>query len=262
MEPSISEYADFGISVGVADLTVIAASATFAEIAPDLPLPGCAWGMNHSSPIGNSRRFIRSSLCQKDSTVRSAPPPQRFTSRHSRGPEDGPWELAIAGELNDKSGDLIDKLVDVPRGSSGLIYFDSGGGSAYAGLAMATIIRLRELDATGIVAGECSSAALLPFAACPRRIVTPHSSLFFHPMRWQSEEDVKLEEAAEWARHFKILEDDLDGLLARLLSVPVERVIEWSRPGRFLTGSEFVQAGLAKLLDIFSPDLRRELDAG
>ena len=70
--------------------------------------------------------------------------------------------------------------------------------------------RLRGLRATGIVTGECSSAALWPFAACTRRLVTPCSVLLFHPMRWQSEENVGLAEAAEWARHFGQLEKEMD----------------------------------------------------
>ena len=187
------------------------------------------------------------------------PAPQRFTPHRPAASQEGPWEISIAGELNDKAGDLVDKLVDVPARSQGTIYFDSGGGSAYAGLAMATIIRLRGLDAVGIVAGECSSAALLPLAACRRRLVTPHASLFFHPMRWQSEEDVKLEEAAEWARHFKILEEDLDQLLARMFGLPVATIISWSRPGRFLTGVEFAEAGLATLVDLFASDLQAQI---
>ncbi|MFO0918209.1 MAG: hypothetical protein U0872_07835 [Planctomycetaceae bacterium] len=68
------------------------------------------------------------------------------------------WEIVLSGELTDKEGELHQKLVDVPRGSSGIIYFDSCGGSAYIGLALATLIRLRGLKATGIVVGECSSA--------------------------------------------------------------------------------------------------------
>jgi ATP-dependent Clp protease protease subunit len=187
--------------------------------------------------------------------VKRSPAPPRFTPR---SPE-GPWELAIAGDLDEKSGDLIDKLVEVPLRSRGTIYFDSGGGSAYAGLALAAIIRLRGLDAAGVVAGECSSAALLPFAACQRRFVTPHASLFFHPMRWQSEDDVRLEEAAEWARHFKVLEEDLDALLGRMLGIPVETIAAWTRPGRFLSGIEFAQVGLAKLVDLFSGDLQSQI---
>ncbi len=85
-----------------------------------------------------------------------------------------------------------------------------------------------------VVAGECSSAAIIPFAACRRRFVTPHSTLLFHPMRWQSEEDVRMEEAAEWARYFKILEEDIDTLLTRMFPCDMSVIQNWTRPGRFV----------------------------
>jgi ATP-dependent protease ClpP protease subunit len=163
--------------------------------------------------------------------------------------------MAICGELNDKQPEQIGRLVELPRGSRGVIYFDSGGGSVYAGLALATIIRLRGLRAIGVVAGECSSAALLPFAACTERFVTLHSTLLFHPMRWQSEEDVRFEEAAEWARHFKVMEEDIDRLLVKMFGISDDTLAEWTRPGRFLAGSDLVAAGLARQLDLFTGDL-------
>ena len=107
--------------------------------------------------------------------------------------------------------------------------------------------------------GECSSAALLPFAACPERFVTPQSYLFFHPVRWSSEENVKLEEAAEWTRHFGILEDEMDRLLAKLFDMPLETILGWTRPGRFFSGTELAAAGLAQLVDLFSGDLREQV---
>lgn len=165
------------------------------------------------------------------------------------------WELAINGDLTDKQHELISSLVEVPRRSRGVVWFDSGGGSVYVGLALCSIIRLRGLRITGVVASECSSAAILPFAACERRFVTPHSTLLFHPMRWQSAEDVRLEEATEWARHFKNLEGDLDQLLSRLFNFPEAKIAEWTNPGRFLSGTEIVEAGLAKMVDMFSGDL-------
>ena len=188
--------------------------------------------------------------------MKSGPSPQRF---HSDKEPQQPWELVLAGDLSEKGGELLERLVEVPYGSPGLIFFDSGGGSAYAGLALAAVIRLRGLQATGVVAGECSSAALIPFAACTQRIVTPHATLLFHPVRWQSDDDMQLEEAAEWARHFQILERSLDELLSRLFAVPVERITSWTRPGRFVTGPEFAAAGLAQMVDLFSGDLRSQL---
>jgi ATP-dependent protease ClpP protease subunit len=171
------------------------------------------------------------------------------------------WEIVLCGDLTDKQIDLTERLVGVPRRSRGTIFFDSCGGNVYVGLALASIIRLRGLNATAVVAGECSSASLLPFAACRRRYVTPHSTLLFHPMRWQSEEDVKLEEAAEWARHFTHLEKDLDSLLSRMLEVPEEKIQQWTRPGRFLTGPELAEAGVAKVVDLFGGDVWSQIGA-
>lgn len=172
----------------------------------------------------------------------------------------GRWELAICGDLTDRQYDLVNRLVEVPRNSSGTIYFDSCGGSAYVGLGLASLIRLRGLKPIGVVTGECSSAAILPFAACVRRFVTPHSTLLFHPLRWQSEESVKYEEAAEWARHFKEMERDLDEILSRMFETSLERLAAWTRPGHFVTGAEMVEAGLAEMLDLYSGDVWRQIE--
>ena len=169
------------------------------------------------------------------------------------------WEIVLSGEFDDKEASLHEKLVELPRGSRGLIYFDSCGGSAFMGLALASLIRLRGLKATGVVVGECSSAALMPLAACDERFVTTHSTLLFHPIRWQSEEQVKLEEAAEWARHFRVMETDHEQLLARLFGCDEEIIRNWSHPGRFVSGSELVAAGLARLLDLFQGDVWQQI---
>jgi ATP-dependent Clp protease, protease subunit len=165
------------------------------------------------------------------------------------------WEIIICGDLTDKQLELTERLVSVPAGSRGTLFFDSCGGSAYVGLGIASLIRLRGLDPLAVVTGECSSAAILPFAACRRRCVTPHSTLLFHPIRWQSEEDVRIEEAAEWARHFQILEADLDQLLARMFEMEIERLKTWTRPGKFISGPELVEAGLARMIDLFAGDV-------
>ena len=181
------------------------------------------------------------------------PPPGAWALSSSA--KDSEWEAGIFGDLTDKQTELFQQLLEVPRNSRGTIFFDSGGGSIYCGLALATLIKLRGLRAVGVVAGECSSATILPFAACERRFVTPHSTLLFHPIRWQSEEEVRLEEAAEWTRHFKLLETDMDGLLVRMLGVDPEKLQTWTRPGRFVSGPEFVAEGLAEMIDLFGGDV-------
>src|SRR5262245_6445918 len=128
--------------------------------------------------------------------------------------QEGPHEIALVGDLTDNESEITDKLLGIELGGEATMYSDSPGGSPYCALSLMSLILLRGLRITGIVTGECSSAALWPFAACKRRFVTPFSVLLFHPMKWQSEEHVGLSEAAEWARHFGQLENEMDRLLA------------------------------------------------
>jgi ATP-dependent protease ClpP protease subunit len=161
----------------------------------------------------------------------------------------GPVEIAFVGDLTDHEADLTDKLLSVEPGGSCTLYFDSPGGSPYCAMSLVSLMLLRRTQATGIVTGECSSAALWPFAACKRRLVTPLSVLLFHPMKWQSEEHVGLAEASEWARHFGALEGEMDRLLAKMLGASEKQLNEWIVSGRYVSGRELAAAGLAELID-------------
>ena len=165
---------------------------------------------------------------------------------------EGPIEIALMGDLTDNVVDIADKLLGVPHGGECTLYFDSPGGNPYAAVSLMNLVILRELEATAIVTGECSSAALWPFAACQHRFVTPYSALLFHPMRWQSEENVQLAEAAEWARHFAHLESQMDQLLADLFKIPLKKLVAWMQPGHYVTGAEIAESGLAEILDPMS----------
>ena len=184
---------------------------------------------------------------------------------------EGPLEIPLVGDLTENEADWSDKLLSVEPGGECILYFDSLGGSPYAALALMSLIVLRGMKATGVVAGECSSAALWPFAACRRRLVTPVSVLLFHPMKWQSEENVALTEAAEWARHFGHLEADMDQLLIDLLlagkegavtkesrqSPLAETLRRWIHAGRYVTGRELAETGLAELIELKPLDMLR-----
>jgi len=173
--------------------------------------------------------------------------------------EEGPLEIPVVGDLSENESDLCDKLLGVPPGGECLLYFNSPGGSAYAATSIMSLILLRGIRATGVVTGECSSAALWPFAACSRRLVTPFSVLLFHPMKWQSEEHVALAEATEWARHFRDLESSMDRLLGRLLGISSEQLERWTHPGCYTSGAMLVEAGLAEMIDLATLDSLREL---
>ncbi len=169
--------------------------------------------------------------------------------------QNGRFEVAVVGDLTDNAADIVDKLLSIEAGSHCTIYFDSPGGNPYTANSLVTIMRLRGLRATGVVTGECSSAAVWPFAACSRRLVTASSVLLFHPMKWQSEEQVGIREAAEWSRHFSSLEIEMDKLLIDLFGVKQDAdvanlVREWCNQHRYVTGREIAEAGLAELIDL------------
>jgi ATP-dependent protease ClpP protease subunit len=159
-------------------------------------------------------------------------------------------EIAIIGDVDDWEGDVVKALLELAPRSECVFYIDSAGGSVYGALAILTLLKHRRLEATAIVIGECSSAAVLLFAACRRRLVTPYSILLFHRMRWQSDKRVGSEEAFRWAKHFEAMEKDIDRLQIRLFGTAEEQVMKWTQGGYYVTGPEVVDAGLAELLEI------------
>ena len=182
-------------------------------------------------------------------------------TKKERGEREAPIEIAVCGDLTEHEADISEKLLAVSPGGECTLYFNSPGGSAYVALSLASLIVLRGIHATGVVVGECSSAAIWPLAACRRRIVTAHSVLLFHPLKWESGEHVSIDEAAEWARHFAHLEQDMDGVLARLLGVAPDRLSAWMKPGRYVSGHELATAGLAELVDL-APQIQPVVPSG
>jgi ATP-dependent protease ClpP protease subunit len=159
-------------------------------------------------------------------------------------------EIPIIGDVDDWEADVIKTLLEIPPGGLCTFYIDSAGGSVYGALAVLTLMRHRRIRGTAIVLGECSSAALLVFAGCDRRLVTPYSTLLFHRMRWQSEKRVGSEEAFLWAKHFDEMEKELDNLQAKLFGNAEEQLRTWTHGSHYVTGPQLVAAGLAEMLEV------------
>jgi len=159
-------------------------------------------------------------------------------------------EIPVIGDVDDWESEVVKALLELPPRGECIFYIDSAGGSVFGSLAVLTLMRHRKLTGTAIVLGECSSAAILLFAACKRRFVTPYSTLLFHRMRWQSEKRVGAEEAYLWAKHFEELEKDIDNLQIRLFGAAPDEVRSWTSGGHYVTGPQMVAAGLAELLEM------------
>src|SRR4051794_22568626 len=78
-------------------------------------------------------------------------------------------EIAVVGEVDDWESEVVKALLEVAPGGECVFYIDSAGGSVFGALAVLTLLRQRRLSASAVVLGECSSAALLLFAACRKR---------------------------------------------------------------------------------------------
>ena len=159
-------------------------------------------------------------------------------------------EIALIGEVDDWENDVVKELLEAKPKRECTFYIDSMGGSVYGALTITTLLRHRQLACTGIVLGECSSASLLIFAACQKRLVTRYSTLLFHRMRWQSDKRVGAREASLWCKHFETMEKDIDDLQARLFGAAEQQVREWTDKGEYVTGPQLVAAGLAELLEV------------
>src|SRR3954467_7346414 len=163
---------------------------------------------------------------------------------------DAAGEIPVVGEVDDWEADVVKALLELPPGSGCVFYIDSAGGSVFGALAVLTLLRHRRIDATAVVLGECSSAALLLFAGCRRRVVTPYSTFLFHRMRWQSEKRVSANEAFHWAKHFEDMERDIDELQVRLFGKAGEQVRAGTSGGQYVNGPQLVAAGLAEMLEL------------
>src|SRR5262249_20271854 len=156
-----------------------------------------------------------------------------------------PVELVLAGEVDDWEKDVLEELLKAPPGGECVFYIDSSGGSVYGALAVVALMRHRRLQGRAVVLAECSSAALLLFASCPR------GSACLCPGRGGATERTRRPAApVTGARHFETLEREMDELLIRLLGKADEQVRTWIKEDRYVTGEELVAAGLAELLEI------------
>lgn len=160
-------------------------------------------------------------------------------------------EFALIGDVDDFEAELIKDLLELKPGSECAFHIDSAGGSVYGAMAVLSLMRLRKLKVSSYVLGECSSATVLIFAASQKRYVTPYSTLLFHRMRWESDKRVDSAEARHWASHFQQLEEELLDLEEKLLShVTKQHIRNWISEGRFLTGRQVAEAGLAELIEL------------
>jgi len=63
-------------------------------------------------------------------------------------------EIPVIGDVDDWEADVVKALLELPPRSECVFYIDSMGGSVYGALAVMTLLRHRQLEATAIVLGS------------------------------------------------------------------------------------------------------------
>lgn len=157
--------------------------------------------------------------------------------------------ITLLDDVEKCEKEVIEALMAIPDGKSARIIINSGGGSVYAALGISTIIRMKNIQAEAVVLADCSSSALLVFAACQVRKVAGHASFLFHPMKWSSEEAARLNGAESWASEFNRVNRVTENWLVENLPIDRRLLRRWIKEERYVQASELIDLGVAEELE-------------
>lgn len=157
--------------------------------------------------------------------------------------------ITLLDDVEKCEKEVTEALLAIPDKKPVKIIINSGGGSVYASLGIATVIKMKQLQAEGIVLADCSSSALLVFAACQVRKVAPHSSFLFHPMKWSSEESSRLSGAESWANEFNRVSSITENWMVEHFPIERRLIRRWIKDERYVLASELIDLGIAEELE-------------
>ena len=156
-------------------------------------------------------------------------------------------DILLTGEIDERANKIVHALLKIPEDDEFTIYINSPGGSLMGAISIASTIQYRRLKGTVVVTGECSSAALLPFAACQDRFISPCSLFLWHQTQHEPSgmESTRL---LPWAERAKSHDIATNTMLAEMLDIPRELISDWEKQSRYFSAKEMTKAGLAELI--------------
>lgn len=161
-----------------------------------------------------------------------------------------PHVITLLDEVEKCEKEIVETLFSLPDGAPVQIVINSGGGSVYASMGIATALRLKNFKSEAIVLADCSSSALMVFAACPVRRVARHASFLFHPMKWSSEDQSRLHGALSWSEEFTRISKVTEDWLVDNLPMNRRTLRNWIRKERYVEAQELFDRGIAEELDL------------
>lgn len=155
-------------------------------------------------------------------------------------------DAMLVGNVEDCEQDICNIILSLNEDSHLRLYINSVGGEVYSALSIAELMRLRDVRATAYVLGECHSAALIPFAACQTRFVSPSSSFLFHDMTVGADA-VSAKHIQRWSTHMHWINRQFLDTLSDMFCIPREQIDKWAGHERYLKSKDLVGAGIAAL---------------
>ncbi len=161
-----------------------------------------------------------------------------------------PHIVTLLDDVEKCEKEIVESLLALPDRRHVHFIINSGGGSVYASLGIATVIKMKRFQAEATVLADCSSSALMVFATCQVRRVAAHASFLFHPMKWSSEDQSRLAGAESWSTEFARVSKVSEDWLVENLGIKRVTLRKWVREERYVKAKEMVDLGLAEFLDL------------
>lgn len=161
-----------------------------------------------------------------------------------------PKVITLLDDVEKCEKEVVESLLALPDKRNVQVIINSGGGSVYASLGIATVMRMKKFSAEAVVLADCSSSALMVFAACQTRYVAPHASFLFHPMKWSSEDQARLNAARSWSSEFSRISQVAEDWLVENLPLSRRTLRSWIRKERYVSALELIDHGVAEPLDL------------
>lgn len=135
------------------------------------------------------------------------------------------------------------KQLDELKGKDIIVWVNSPGGDAFAGMCIYTLLKEHKGRKTGKVAGVAASAATIPLMACDEIYLSPASILMIHEastIAWGREEDMERAQSA-----LRAVNETMADVYAARCGRPRAEVLQWMHEETYMSPAKAIDLGFA-----------------
>lgn len=130
-------------------------------------------------------------------------------------------------------------------GENVTIRFNSPGGNVMTGLALYNLVKSHKGKVTGIIDGECSSAATLIFCGCKERITSSNGLMLIHGVSTFAEG--KKENFEKYIEQIEMIENQIVNIYKQTIGEDKEKqILKLMQEERYINSDEMVELGFAE----------------